>query len=235
MRKCNVLHMSKTCQEKTGSHHAIFNSSYCWFNPRWQETSLVCTLHLQVSKSVTAPLCRNWWLFSFISRYKGTNKFVFKHGSRPLSLPWRAVLITSCQCLPTSHFACGFLTPSPEGYSIQPHRGKGKPPWDQSELGSAGAGRLTLWKDWLLSIPSGLGGAEVRKSNQEREQRKYKEKEKRRGTGWMLQILHNWEEVAVPGKYIICACRWLKRQAPLTVHPLLLKNVSTHIYFQVTS
>lgn len=34
-----------------------------------------------------------------------------------------------------------------------------------------------------MSIPSGLGGAEVRKSNQESEQRKYKEKKKRRGTG----------------------------------------------------
>lgn len=41
-----------------------------------------------------------------------------------------------------------------------------------------------------LSICSGLGGAEVRKLKEEREQ-----KGKRRRTGWMLQMSHIREEV----------------------------------------
>lgn len=76
------------------------------------------------------------------------------------------------------HFACVFLTPWPQGRGTDPAelwKGK-KLPSDQSELWLSRGWRQTLWKHWLLSIPSGLGGAEVRKSSQEREQRKYQEK-----------------------------------------------------------
>lgn len=69
------------------------------------------------------------------------------------------------------------LRPPPRAMAPTPQSfGKGKPPSDQSELWLSRGWRQTLWKHWLLSIPSGLGGAEVRKSNQEREQRKYQQK-----------------------------------------------------------
>lgn len=51
------------------------------------------------------------------------------------------------------------------------------------EIGQTLAKQGLEGKLWLLSIPRGLGGAEVRKSNQEREQRKYKGKKKKGETG----------------------------------------------------
>lgn len=74
-----------------------------------------------------------------------------------------------CMCVPYT------LAPGPWH---RPRRAleRKKPPSDQPELWLSRGWRQTLWKHWLLSIPSGLGGAEVRKSSQEREQRKYQEK-----------------------------------------------------------
>lgn len=76
--------------------------------------------------------------------------------------------IPLCMCIPYT---------LAEGHGTDPQSfGKGKPPSNQSQLWLSRGWRQTLWKYWLLSIPSGLGGAEVRKSNQEREKRKYQEK-----------------------------------------------------------
>lgn len=133
--------------------------------------------------------------------------------------------IPLCMCIPYT---------LAQGHGTDPQSfGKGKPPSNQSQLWPSRGWRQILWKHWLLSIPSGLGGAEVRKSNQEKEQRKYQEK---KGEGDRVNVADitqlrrgscTWKMENTSSVLLVVTEETDTSSCP----PFLLENSSSYVYF----
>lgn len=135
MCTCNVLHVKDIPAKKQGLAVPSFILLIVHFTQEDKKQDSF-TLYSQVSSACCSIALQALMVISLISRCKGTNEFVLKHGPRPLSalasrpdsqLPAPSN-ITLCICAPYT-LARGVRHPTSQSFA------KGKPPRCQSELG----------------------------------------------------------------------------------------------------